>query len=229
MICSIDKMDVRSIKNSISREIKTRVVGKKAYGSEWKGADDEWYKKIHDSNYLIHEDFIRYFNERKSQIKTILEIGCGTGIYPVKNQEMFETFQYLGVDISQDAIDFCKKNSPYQFRCGDFIKEDLNEKFDLVFSHAVIDHVYDIDVFLKRIVNTTTKFAFVNSYRGHFPDLKEHKMKWRDDQACYFNDISIMRIRQVLLDCHLTEEEFIIRPQDNGHGILQTTIEITKK
>ena len=141
-----------------------------------------------------------------------------------ENEPKIKVESYEGL-----TIDFCKKNSPYQFRCSDFIKEDLNEKFDLVFSHAVIDHVYDIDAFLKRIVNTTKKFAFVNSYRGYFPDLKEHKMKWRDDQACYFNDISIMRIKQVLLDCHLTEEEFIIRPQDNGYGILQTTIEITKK
>ncbi len=85
-------------------------MGKKTYGSEWKDADDEWYKKIHDSNYLIHEDFTKYFNERKSQIKTILEVGCGTGIYPVKNKEMFHEFQYLGIDISQDAVDFCKKN-----------------------------------------------------------------------------------------------------------------------
>jgi SAM-dependent methyltransferase len=221
-------MDVKAIKNSISREIKTRIVGKKTYGSEWKDANDEWYKKIHDSNYLIHEDFIRYFNKRKSQIKTILEIGCGTGIYPVKNKEIFKTSQYLGIDISQDAIDFCKKNSPYKFRCGDFIKMDLKEKFDLVFSHAVIDHVYDIDTFLKRIVNATTKFAFVNSYRGYFPDLKEHKMKWRDDQACYFNDVSITQLKQVLLNCNLMESEFIIRSQDNGYGMLQTTIEITK-
>ena len=222
-------MDVKAIKNTISREIKIRVVGKKKYGSEWKGAPDEWYKKIHDSNYLIHEDFIKYFNEKKSQIKSILEVGCGTGIYPVKNKEMFETFEYLGFDISQDAIDFCKKNSPYQFQCGDFIKDNLDRKFDLVFSHAVVDHVYDIDAFLKKIVDATKKFAFVNSYRGYFTDLKEHKMKWRDDQACYFNDISIPRVKQVLLDSGLTEDEFIIRPQDNGYGVLQTTIEITKK
>jgi len=222
-------LDIKAIKNSISREIKTRVIGKKTYGSEWKDADDEWYKKIHDSNYLIHEDFIRYFNGKKSQIKTILEVGCGTGIYPVKNKEMFESFQYLGIDISKDAVDFCKKNSPYEFRCGDIIKMDLEEKFDLVFSHAVIDHVYDIDNFLKSLVNATTKFAFVNSYRGYFPDIKKHKMKWRDDQACYFNDVSIIKIKQVLLDCNLTEDEFVIRPQDNGHGKLQTAIEISKK
>jgi len=222
-------MDVKAIKNTISREIKTRVVGKKTYGSEWKGADDEWYKKIHDSNYLIHEDFIRYFNEIKLEIKTVLEIGCGTGIYPVKNKQMFETFQYLGIDISQDAINFCKKNSPYEFKCEDFIKKDSEEQFDLVFSHAVIDHVYDIDTFLKRIINATKKYAFVNSYRGYFPNLKKHKMQWRDDQACYFNDLSIIRIKQVLFDCGLTEDEFVIRPQDNGYGVLQTTIEITKK
>ena len=221
-------MDIKAIKKTISREIKTKIKGKKEYGSEWKGADDKWYEKIHNSNYLIHDDFINYFNHRKTEIQTILEVGCGTGIYPVKNQKMFESFKYLGFDISQDAINFCKKNSPYDFRCGDFIKDDFNEKFDLVFSHAVIDHVYDIDSFLIKIVDTTKKFAFINSYRGYFPDMEEHKMKWRDDQACYFNDLSVNRIKQVLLDLGLSKSEFIIRPQDNGYGVLQTTIEITK-
>ena len=221
-------MDIKAVKNTISREIKTKIVGKKKYGSEWKGADDEWYQEIHDSNYLIHEDFMNYFNKRKSQIKSILEVGCGTGIYPVKNKEMFETFRYLGFDISQDAIEYCKRNSPFEFRCGDFIKNEFDEKFDLVFSHAVIDHVYDIDSFLEKIVKTTKKFAFINSYRGYFPNLVQHKMKWRDDQACYFNDISISRVKEVLLNSDLSEDEFVVRPQDNGYGVMQTTIEITK-
>lgn len=104
----------------------------------------------------------------------------------------------------------------------------LENKFDLVYSHAVIDHVYDIDAFMTKILDTCTKFAYINSYRGYFPQLDAHKSTWRDDVACHFNDISIKQIKKILIKNGLEEKNFIIRPQENGTGVIQTVIEITK-
>ena len=112
---------------------------------------------------------------------------------------MFEGINYTGIDISEDAIAYCKKNSNLNFICDDFIKMRLENKFDLVYSHAVIDHVYDIDAFVTKILDTCTKFAYINSYRGYFPQLDAHKSTWRDDVACHFNDISIKQIKKILI------------------------------
>ena len=62
---------------------------------------------------------------------------------------------YTGLDFSESGIDYCKQNSDFEFIAGDFIKMDLSGKYDLVFSHAVIDHVYDPDLFLEKIAKAT--------------------------------------------------------------------------
>ena len=225
----IISLDISAIRKTILRELKQRVVGKSAYGNvEWQNANFEWYLKIHDGNYLLHQDFVRYLKEKKD-VKSVLEIGCGAGVYPIKYKELFRDIDYTALDISKEAIEYCKKHSDFNFICGDFVKMEITEKYDLVYSHAVIDHVYNIDAFISKICSTCNKYAYINAYRGYFPDLKKHKMNWRDDDGCYYNDISVIRVRDTLLKNNLREDEFLIRPQENGSGVVQTVIEITKK
>ena len=191
----------------------------------------DWYNQIHEANYLLHEDFIRYLKS-KTDVKTVLEVGCGTGVYPIYNKELFSQLDYTGTDISETAIEYCKKNSTFNFICGDFIKNDIGDTFDLVYSHAVIDHVYDIDTFVKKIVNLSKKYAYINSYRGYFSDMEEHKMNWNNKDGCYYNDISVKRIKKILLEAGLQENEFVIRAQKSGQMEknldTQMVVEITK-
>ena len=139
---------------------------------------------------------------------------------------------YTGIDISSTAIEYCKNNSNFEFICGDIIKMESNRKFDLVFSHAVIDHVYDIDTFVKKIVNLSKKYAYINSYRGYFPDMEEHKMNWNNKDGCYYNDVSVKHIKKILLEIGLQENEFVIRAQKSGQTEknldTQMVVEITK-
>ena len=191
----------------------------------------DWYTQIHEANYLLHEDFIRYLKSKKD-VKTVLEVGCGTGVYPIRNKELFSQIDYTGTDISETAIEYCKKNSSFNFICGDFIKNDIGDTFDLVYSHAVIDHVYDIDTFVKKIVNLSKKYAYINSYRGYFPDMEEHKMNWSNKDGCYYNDVSVKHIKKILLEIGLQENEFVIRAQKSGQTEknldTQMVVEITK-
>jgi len=221
-------MDTKAIRRTLSREIKRRMLGRSPYGRHWKVANNDWYLEIHNSNHLLHEDFRNFFKSKKD-VKTVLEVGCGTGIYPIKYNDLFKNISYTGLDISEDAIDYCKKNSSFSFISGDFIKMEIREKYDLVYSHGVVDHVYDIDTFISKIVQISEKYSYITSYRGYFPELKGHKMMWRDDDGCYYNDVSIKQTKENLLRDGLKEDEFIIRPQENGSGITETIIEVNKK
>lgn len=225
-------VDTKAISKTMISKLKQRIFGKSAYGNkEWKKANNDWYATIHDSNYLLHENFVQYFKE-KSDIKTVLEVGCGTGIYPIRHPELFVGKRYTGIDISQANIDFCKNNSEFEFICGDVIKMELKDKYDLVFSHAVVDHVYDIDKFIINLLKACKKYAYINSYRGFFPDLKKHKMEWREADGCYYNNLSIKQITQLLIDQGLKENEFLIRSQESGQKdqnvSMQTVIEIKR-
>ncbi|HET6458352.1 MAG TPA: class I SAM-dependent methyltransferase [Nitrosopumilaceae archaeon] len=220
-------------KKSLFDRIRIKVekkIGKSTYGKVWT-KDNQWYNEIHNANPLLHEDFVRYIKEKKD-VKTVLEIGCGTGIYPIQMKEIFEGIQYAGIDISENAIEYCKKNSKFEFICGDFIKMDITKRYDLVYSHAVVDHVYDIDAFISKMVKISKKYTYINSYRGYFPEMKEHKMTWDGHDGCYFNDLSIQQTRENLLRNGLSEDEFVIRSQESGQQgknvNLQTVIEIKK-
>jgi SAM-dependent methyltransferase len=214
------------------RGFKWRIFGKSNYGKLWSSENYDWYHNIHNSNYLIHENFKEYFSQKKD-VKTVLEVGCGYGIYPIENKELFNNLQYTGFDISQQAIDYCKQKSDFEFICGDFIKIQWNRKFDLVFSHAVIDHVYNINGFLSKIIESTKKYAYINSYRGYFNELKNHKQNWFENEGIYYNDISVQETREILLGCGLNEDEFIISSQKSGQSDknldVQLCIEIQKK
>ena len=102
----------------------------------------------------VYIDFTGYISARRKMIKTVLEVGCGAGVYPIKYPKLFDGLQYTGNDFSENNIKNLKKRSKFNFIAGDFIKMDMNQTYDLVFSHAVIDHVYDIDAFLLNIVNS---------------------------------------------------------------------------
>ena len=209
---------------------KIRDLKKSGYGKTWQQKDNEWYSMLDNSRPKLHRNFIRFLKS-KTDFSSVLEIGCGTGLYPIKNKELFSGIKYTGIDASKSAIEFCKKNSSYDFICGDFIKMDLAEKYDFVFSHAVIDHVYNIDLFLSKIVQVCKKYAYISAYRGYFPDLDKHKTEWSNEEKCYYNDLSIKQLKKILLKNNLTENDFIIRSQESGQKGLEveTVIEINKK
>ena len=221
--------DFRAISNTFKNKLKHKIFGKSDYGNiDWEKASFEWYQKIHDENTQLHQNFIEYLESKRKSIQSVLEIGCGTGVYPIKNTKLFNDLEYTGIDFSKTNIEYCKNNSEFNFISGDFIKMDLEKKFDLVYSHAVVDHVYDIDIFVKNLVKSCKKFAYINAYRGFFPDLEKHEMKWRDDDNCYYNKISIKQIETLLLNNNITHNQFKIRSQENGNMNKQLVIEIDK-
>lgn len=106
----------------------------------------------------------------------------------------------------------------------------FNEKFDLVFSHSVIDHVYDIDLFLSKVVDISTKYVYISAYYGYFPNLSKHEMKYHEADGYFLNCLSIPKIKEILLNKGLNENEFKIRPQMTSHKdiVVGTVIEIER-
>jgi len=208
-----------------SKALKRRTIGL-SYGDTWQGQDNQFYEDMHKHGFKKNEDFVKYIEE-KSDVKSVLEIGCGTGVYPIKYKELFENKEYCGIDVSKSAIKYCEKNSKFDFICSDFLKLNLDEKFDLVFSHGVINHVADIDLFFKKTIQVTKKYAYIQASHGYFPDLEKHKMVWAKNEAIYNSDLSVKQTRETLLKLGLHEDEFIIRSQETGSEETSTVIEIS--
>jgi len=209
-------------------DLKSRLFGKGKYGEYWQHMDLNFWQKMYSRNYLLHEDFKKFFIKRCSHIKTVLEIGCGIGIYPIQNKKMFSEIDYTGIDISKQCIDYCKKNSQFSFFAGDFLKMSFedNTSFDLVFSHDVITHVSDIDGFLRKCLKLTNRYLYVCSDRGFHPYLENHKQIWSESDSCYYNDLSVSQLQRIITESIIEKNQCIIRPQKSGNDAKGSEIKV---
>ena len=93
------------------------------------------YSQTQDMNELlasIHEELVKVRDVELNEGARILDIGCGPGLF-LKN--FGSEYQKVGIDITPGMIEYAKKEVPdATFIVGDFIEDDIEGKFDLIFS-----------------------------------------------------------------------------------------------
>lgn len=111
------------------------------------------------------------------EFRKVFEFGVGTGFLSknILNEISFE--QYCANDIIEES-EFCIKNiiNEAKFLPGDIEKIQLEEKFDLVLSNAVMQWITDTDELLLKIRNSLTGcgyFAFTTFGEQNFKEIKE--------------------------------------------------------
>ena len=217
--------DFKAIFKTYFYKTKYNIGLKKEYGETFQKKELVFYEKMYEGKPLIHKVILDCIRTNKN-IQTILEIGCGIGLFLTKNRDIFEGKKYTGIDISENATDIARERSTGEFICGDFLDDGFEKKFDLIFSESVIDHVYDIDKFITKCVKLTKKYAIITSFRGYFPELEEHQTEFRNDEGIYYNNISVKKVKKILIDLGLNQKEFSIEFKrkreelDKGHTII---------
>ncbi len=87
--------------------------------------------------------------------KNVLDYGCGTGYGTFNLAE--QATSVIGIDISSEAINYAKLNYSSNninfITNSNFEKKNFKEKFDVVTSFQVIEHVKNEDHYLKSIYN----------------------------------------------------------------------------
>jgi len=204
---------------------------KTKYGDYWKNKSNDWYHDNFNKIPLLSSRFVEYLNKHKDW-KTVLEIGCGSGIYPIEFPELFRNKEYTGIDLSERGINYARTHSHFKFIYGDFLKMNTEQKFDLVFSHSAIDHIYDIELFLTKIVLVCKKYAYISAYNGYHPKLKKHEMTYRLERSNYLNRLSPTEIEKTLFNTGLSSKNFLIHPVEINYKVSNikhsTIIEIKK-
>lgn len=80
-----------------------------------------------------------------------LDFGCGNGIFTAILKKALPHWKIYGCDLSQIAV----KNAKNRYQdCIFFFNDDVlfkNKKFDFIFSHHVIEHVFDVEKAAKTI------------------------------------------------------------------------------
>jgi 2-polyprenyl-3-methyl-5-hydroxy-6-metoxy-1,4-benzoquinol methylase len=130
-------------------------------------------KIYHKAQALIKIFMIKKFLKKNLKDLSILDIGAGTGrfLYDVKN--FFKN--HLGVDYSASNLDRSIKKK-INFHENDpkvFIKKTI-KKFDIITLNNVLEHVPDINIFLKDLfLNTKKSTLFLITLPNDFSFLQK--------------------------------------------------------
>jgi SAM-dependent methyltransferase len=97
--------------------------------------DKTWLKLIHEKEHLA--ELLKW-----TAFTTVLEVGCGTGLYARILRLSYPHIDYLGLDANPEALLLARERNPLlRFTLADF--REINpswKKFDLVCAHAFLKH-----------------------------------------------------------------------------------------
>ena len=139
--------------------------------NSWKSEDVfrqqlEFNLKEIDGAYPEHwNSFIRCVEGDCGDIKSVLDIGCGSGAMIKVCSDHFPNIRYTGMDYSPEAIELAKKawggddSSWIVGDCRD-MSSDFIQSFDLVYSSALFDVLPDGDAVLNYVLQLSPKLCY---------------------------------------------------------------------
>ena len=102
--------------------------------------DKVWNELIHEKMKLAEELVLTNI-----RFRSILEVGCGTGLYARMLRAIFLDACYLGIDSNPEALDMARGRNPQtEFWQCDFRKVEIRRHRDLICAHAFLKH-FSID------------------------------------------------------------------------------------
>jgi 2-polyprenyl-3-methyl-5-hydroxy-6-metoxy-1,4-benzoquinol methylase len=105
-------------------------------------------KTVNEWKRLRHEKVLAFLASLSLHRPTILDVGCGPGFYTDTLRRFGEV---TGLDLSEEAVAIARSRFPQiHFIAGNFYELALPNRFDVVISHEVIDHVEDQTMFVQR-------------------------------------------------------------------------------
>ncbi len=118
--------------------------------------EEKYFTENYDGNYDKRNpnykfiSYVKFINKNTSNKKNLLDIGCAYGSFLKEAQKYYEV---TGSDISVYAVNIAKSRVPKAINifASDAIQIPSNQKYDIITSFDVLEHVGAIDKLLQHI------------------------------------------------------------------------------
>lgn len=137
------------------------------------------YDKYANVQKKMGDKLIENIKNDNSNIKNILEIGCGTGYVTQRLVNHFPNAQVTAIDIAPGMIEHVKSTiecDRVNFICGDIEEMNLNNKYDLIISNATFqwfNHLNKTVSKLIRLLDKNGTLCFSTFGKDTFKELHE--------------------------------------------------------
>ena len=159
-----------------------------------------------DKNYQQEVDYVdKLINENGKKVKSILDLGCGTGIHAEMLYE--KGYDICGVDLSEEMLNEAREsakisNKNIEYICSNITELNINKKYDVVTSlfHVISYLSFNEDLLktfknIKKHLNESGLFIFDFWYGpGVLSDKPYTRIKRVED-----NEIKCVRLTESVL------------------------------
>lgn len=146
---------------------------KKVFEKQFKLNSHEFY-----NSYPSH--WVEFISTIKSlDISTILDIGCGSGVYYKLCEKELPHIKYFGIDYSAEAIEIARAEYSklnFDVKSIDELTKEYVNKFDLIHLGAVLDILPNGDEIINQILKLKPKKIFIG--RIKFTDSPSHYIEY---------------------------------------------------
>lgn len=105
---------------------------------------------------------------RKLNVRTVLDVGCGSGDNLAAVAHAMPQLELSGVDVSPGALALAAQRVPgASLGELDVQRENLKKTFDLVMAIQVMEHLADDTAALRNMALMAKQWVIVTSMRGH--------------------------------------------------------------
>jgi len=180
--------------------------------------NEEDFFKLYGSRYFFGGEYSDYLAEKKAlhknfkykinvlqryldpiRHKRLLEIGCAYGFFLDVAKDYFD--EVLGLDVSEEAIQYASHASKHKAERADFLKYDFEPgKFDVVCLWDTIEHLERPELYIEKIGSKMKKRGLLAITTGDIGSINAsiRKDKWRlmhpPTHVHYFSEKSLTRL-----------------------------------
>jgi SAM-dependent methyltransferase len=144
-----------------------------------------------------HHHVCRIVRRMLSEIEydSVLDVGCGQGHNYALLTKNGLTPRFVGIDISEQALEVARKRAPGEFTQCDIQKGHVQGTWDLVACSLVLEHLVDDDAAIRHMRSMTGRYLLVTSIAGDF----ERYRKWDETQG-HVRNYKVGELEQKLRD-----------------------------
>jgi 2-polyprenyl-3-methyl-5-hydroxy-6-metoxy-1,4-benzoquinol methylase len=217
------------------------MLSQRSHQPEWMDLGDDFYTPAEYRDCLYQLDRIGRFlggdqatfwalKKLPVSPKSILDVGCGGGLFTLRLASLYPQAQIVGIDISRDAIAFAqerlKEHSPplpnVQFIIPESPQLDETTSFDVVMSTLVCHHLSDEQVvsFFKQACRVAKQAVIINDLHRHFlasigfaaavPLFFRNRMIWHDGLLSIRRSFTRQEWKNLLKAAAIEESDYTI-------------------